>query len=350
MEYLIILIIVAAVILRSIPESINSGSDETDYLLLATSLLNGKYEVPGTGLDTSRTPGYPFFVAACGASWRNVRMVQNVLSAGTVFIIYRITLPFGLVPALAAAILLTAEPDHIKYAGSLLPDTLLSFLYLLGVYLLILDVPLLSALILGVSVLVKPVNVCIVVIPLGWSLNLWALPVFIAPFLPWMIRNYMKYGYFSISSLGGYNALYYNVAFSVMWWNKMDIRDVYAGIGKIERERQDFTHVAGQISMVRHYIKSHPGRYVMGQFKGIWKMFWTDDYWHMLMLALSYGSALAGMVCMIANGVYTYPLLIAGTAVYYAVMSGAAGRPRYKLPISALYMIPIAYLLAIVIY
>lgn len=121
--------------------------DQRDYLSLAQNLLHGRglqfYDPRfSQTVWAFRTPGYPLFLAACGASVRAARGVQALVDTSTVGAVFLLA---GLVTGqrhrrrvgLVAAALVAVNPFLIYFAGLILSETLFTAILAWGMVLLI---------------------------------------------------------------------------------------------------------------------------------------------------------------------------------------------------------------------
>lgn len=121
--------------------------DQRDYLSLAQNLLHGRglqiYDARfSQTVWAFRAPGYPLFLAACGASVRAARAVQAILDTSTVGAVFLLA---ALLTGpqhrrwvgLAAAALVAVNPFLIYFAGLILSETLFTTMLAWGMVLLI---------------------------------------------------------------------------------------------------------------------------------------------------------------------------------------------------------------------
>lgn len=155
--------------------AIDALPDQREYLSLAQNLLDhGQLRFLDRRFAEQvyayRTPGYPFFLAACGARARVARLAQAVLDTSTVLAVYllgkRLKPEPGTAPLLAAA-LVAFNPFLIYFSGLLLSETLFTALLAWGMVLIIsaeirrrssvtIVTWLAGAMLLAMSVLVRP--------------------------------------------------------------------------------------------------------------------------------------------------------------------------------------------------
>ncbi|HEV8540603.1 MAG TPA: glycosyltransferase family 39 protein [Nitrospiraceae bacterium] len=189
--------------------------DGKDYDALGLSLAtNTGFAIHGV-LNTSRPPGYPFFLAALymifGHSYAAVKIVQSLLGALTCLMIFLIGQRlFSRRVGVIAATLATVYPFLVLYAGFLLSETLFVFLSTVFLYVLVRlreryasQWIALGGLVLGAMNLIRPVTLMIPVLLFFWAwvefgtkrkavviaslLAIWM----IVPILPWTVRNYL---------------------------------------------------------------------------------------------------------------------------------------------------------------
>ncbi len=104
--------------------------DQAEYMQLANNLISGQglvMEDPhyGDAVRAYRTPGYPIFLAGCGANARMARAVQAILDASTILAAYLLARWWmGAGPSLVAAGLVALNPFLIYFSGLILSETL----------------------------------------------------------------------------------------------------------------------------------------------------------------------------------------------------------------------------------
>lgn len=142
----ILAVLVSAVILSGALYSVYLGNnlrydDENDYYKLATNIvLIHQYSSDGKNPDAFRPPGYPLFLSLfmfLGANIVCLRILNFIALAACIYLLYKIiekqSSPFA---AIVSAILVVCYPVMFYAAGTLYPQTLTSFLFLLIIYLL----------------------------------------------------------------------------------------------------------------------------------------------------------------------------------------------------------------------
>jgi hypothetical protein len=190
-------------------------ADAGEYARYAQNLLeHGVYSL-GSGEppppDSFRSPGYPAFLAVCrwfggDADWVDVALhTQALLGVATVaiaFFLARTFVPFA--GALAAALLTALSPHLVVAGGYVLTETLTTFLFTLGLWLLVRACQGRAAaggigsagLVLGLCVLC---NEALLLVPLalllplrgaiGWRRTLAFAAATLLPFAAWTARN-----------------------------------------------------------------------------------------------------------------------------------------------------------------
>ncbi len=221
---------------------IRDGGDGRDYAILAKNLINHHVfstdAVAPFSPNSFRTFGYPFFAAAILYIFQTfiaVSVVQIFLTAATAVLIYRMALTMmerrlALVPALLYGLGL----NTITLSINLMSEALFIFLLVLSVYVLFFSGhPLskrrifLGGLTLGAAIMVRPIGLFL---PLFYGLFYIALyhregikkilqsaVIFLAGclmlILPWIVRNGLVTGTWSLTSVGMYDVLFYNVRY-----------------------------------------------------------------------------------------------------------------------------------------
>jgi hypothetical protein len=224
--------------------AIDALPDQREYLTLASNLLDGQGL---TFVDRRfnqqvfafRMPGYPLFLAACGANPRVARAVQALLDASTVLAVYLLAMllspedrrhAIGLV----AACLVALNPYLVYFSGLLLSETLFLAMLVWSMFLMVRGggtragsrgktfVWLAGCVLLSLSILVRPSAIALgVLLALAASIvnhrramayqngspaiagarSRWPLPsgatmVLLAAIvlIPWTLRNYRILG------------------------------------------------------------------------------------------------------------------------------------------------------------
>lgn len=207
------------------PRSFENLPDQREYLELGRHLLNHQelWFIDtrfGEVVQAYRTPGYPAFIALCGAKPQIIRIVQALLDVSTILAVWILSRRW--LPPLAcpfAVALVALDPYLIYFTGTILSETLFTALLCWGIVLLVIsegpwphDRRRLTAwlgggLLLGLSVLVRPGAIGLPVV-LGCGAALlnrqrsgayrlrWPLPVAATMILltalvlfPWAVRN-----------------------------------------------------------------------------------------------------------------------------------------------------------------
>lgn len=190
--------------------------------------------------DTFRTPVYPAFVAVFyflfGAKPWIVLLVQvilNVISALLLFIISNKLFDNKTI-GYFAIVLFALDPQQIIFSTYLYTDSLFVFLFLLFVWVFIKAWQekksihfIYSGVLIGLLILTRPIASYLPFVMMGFILLIstfsiaerfkFSLLIVLFSYmiiLPWMYRNYKAYHYFELSSINGYNLLFYNAAFT----------------------------------------------------------------------------------------------------------------------------------------
>lgn len=198
------------------------------YLTLAENLHHGVYSMfhPLDIPDTIKMPGYPALLYVCGGNVMLVLMLQALISAIKVPLVYQLAQRVGLgrTYALAAAGLLAIEPMDILLSGQVLTESLFTTL-LLGGTLLLLQGTRWPALLLAAAFFaavswVRPNGVWLIVLAgiAGYFCVYRSVPkslAFVAVglllLLPWALRNHSAVGRFYLGDSATVAAAYYQV-------------------------------------------------------------------------------------------------------------------------------------------
>jgi len=352
--------------------------DSFTYLAPAKMLLTGHGFSTATGLpETLRTPGYPLLLAAFGLHVIPVILLQHLLNVVLAVAIYvvcirRIGSRFV---ALTAAILFALDVPTIHYANKLLTETTFTIL-LFGVVLLALRGRGLIAigLLCGVLVLIRPVAI-VYFVPLALFFALVRRPakaivafVIAALLLPlaWGVRNRIRSGVFTISSVAGANMLMYRAAgtLALLTDNDFDpelvdqqneLRD--AADDEIQRtlhvrDAEELPHAVRTAQygpIARRVILKHPIAFAMLTIRGTLVDLFDSDGDAVMMVSrieahtveLAIDAICAIVIALAFAGVVALwhrdrplALLIALTASYFVLISaGGESEARFRVPV-----------------
>ena len=191
-----------------------------------------------TPFDAFRPPVYPLFLTGIysvfGYKPYIAIVIQLLLSSLTCAAVYKIgeaLIKKGV--GFVAGLLLALDFPTAVYANLLLTETLFTFLFLCTIYFILKFFKegrrtylICSGAFLGISALCRPIiQYFIILMVLAFVvvyrkdikkgiLNYFLyLLIFLAAISPWAFRNYMTYGNFKLSTMGGYNLLFYNAAY-----------------------------------------------------------------------------------------------------------------------------------------
>lgn len=233
-SHIMLLAMIGFVVLGGVFYSIHLGDtlrflpDERDYYTLAENLVvKHIYSLDGSQPTAYRPPGYPLFLSifyALGARIVHLRAINFVLVGLSIFVLYRILIErYSPLAAVVGAALVLFYPVVFFTAGTLYPQTLASFLFLLACYYLTGDSKrlgnfVLAGLALGYLVLTVPTF--IVILPL-FGIWYWlkrdamamkgsflALYFMVAVVGVWTVRNYVVFNdFFMVATNSGENLL-----------------------------------------------------------------------------------------------------------------------------------------------
>ncbi|MBU1179639.1 glycosyltransferase family 39 protein [Patescibacteria group bacterium] len=206
--------------------------DSASYLEIAKNLFahGGFYVNIEWGPQTFRTPLYPIFIAifykVIPGVWF-VIFIQNILAVINIILTYKLgKLIFSPVAGFLGALFLIFESARLELASQLMTETLFVFFILLTVYYFVKSINenrklylIISAVSAGLAALTRPV---IQFFPLGIILffiifgiarknikkcllsAFLFLMFFAATISPWLIRNYVHFGKWELSSVSSY--------------------------------------------------------------------------------------------------------------------------------------------------
>lgn len=216
------------------------SSDAEGYFEIGKNLAAGKGFIlhPAFGPQALRVPGYPLFIAFWYLIFSRISFVvltQNLLSAANVVLVYIFGKRFfGNSTGLLASLFFMFESQRLQNSNQLMSETLFISFFIVGIYHFLSYLAgvhtkkiILSGIFLGLATLTKPVTQFLPIVLLAFLLIygtvrqrhksvFWGGFVFMAAFVavlsPWLIRNKIHFGTFSLSATGGANLYYVNAA------------------------------------------------------------------------------------------------------------------------------------------
>jgi 4-amino-4-deoxy-L-arabinose transferase-like glycosyltransferase len=354
-----------------------SYPDSFTYLAPARGLLRGLGFIDASGLiETIRTPGYPLLLALFGARTLPVIIFQHLVNAGLavgiyLFVLYR----YDRRPALIASLLFSLDVPTIHYANKLLTETVFTaLLYVVFVLALQRPRPILIGLLTGVLVLIRPIALFYCV-ALAFYFLLRRVPkrqmlIFVAMSLvlpgAWALRNRVRVGVFTISSIGDFNLLGYRAAGALAIEDEGDFRKAIADEEQALTDEADDAmqaelHVQDANDLPdavrgRYYakyawrvIREHPASFVQLTIRGFlvnlfasdWDAIWSVSPLSPDILELGLGAIpIVLFVLSLIGTIFLWrhdrsmALLIALTVVYFiGISAGGESDARFRVPV-----------------
>jgi 4-amino-4-deoxy-L-arabinose transferase-like glycosyltransferase len=396
--------------------------DALYYDRLASTLIEShRFAYSATGHpDALRTPLYPLFVAGLyslfgRAPWVVLlaQILLDVLSC--LLLALALARLFDPRVAVIASLFYALDPFLILYSSALISDTLFVFFLVTALYVLSLAITAnfdnarlrgygAASVLLGLATLVRPVSQYIPVVLVLFFLVRYgrrprvvlkysAVCVFLFMFVlsPWLVRNQLLFGRFSLSTSGSYNLLVLNVVPMERERRNQDSETVKQVLlseadsamisdGKNAESLNEFEKAGYRERLAIEYIRNDTFSFGKFYCLGILHTFWnlgTSEFARSLGLAMapfdikahtnivdlakafvrtkgSHGFLIAGLVFpylllsyvgMVAGFVVSWkrygwerllPCLL--LAIYFVLVTGAAGFARFKLPSIPFYL------------
>lgn len=313
-----------------VEEEVVLVADSVEYHQLATTLIEnhrfarGDDEPP----DARRTPGYPLFIASIyslfGQRPWTVLFIQSLVDTMSCFIlILTIARLFDQRVALISGFFYALNPSLILFSSRLLTEVPFVFLFVLAFYLfsvgykaesqrVALTAYGVSFALMGLATLVRPMSqfmpiflvfFFIVVLwrqpKLAIQYSVLAVAVFLLVLSPWMGRNYINFGSYSLSTIGSAGLLGWYVGPMEESRRGQDAKTVKAALrAEVEQLAEADDIAAGQLNEERRaayskmlavsYIKSNPIGFGKVYLRGIVRAFAniaTSDYSRALRLS-----------------------------------------------------------------
>jgi 4-amino-4-deoxy-L-arabinose transferase-like glycosyltransferase len=351
--------------------------DSFTYLAPARSLLRGLGFVDAAReITTIRTPGYPMLLALFGARTLPVIIFQHLLNAGLAIAIYLLVLyRAGRLPALIASLLFSLDVPTIHYANKLLTETIFTtLLYVVFVLALQRPRPIAIGLLTGALVLIRPIALFYFVV-LAFYFLLRRVPkrqllVFVAVSLAlpgaWALRNRVRTGVFTISSVGDFNLLTYRAAGALAIEDEGDFRkankdEAEALTDEVNDAIEAKLHIPDATALPdavrgRYYaryawriIREHPVSFLQLTIRGLlvnlfasdWDAVWDVSTLSPDVLQLGIGAIpIIIFVLAVIGTIFLWrydrsmALLIALTVAYFvSVSAGGEAESRFRVPV-----------------
>ncbi|MGH7847221.1 MAG: ArnT family glycosyltransferase [Candidatus Binatia bacterium] len=358
-------------------------SDAATYDLVAQRLVAGEGYVLRGQLSAYWPVGYPAFLAAvymlAGHELLVVKLLQAVLSVGTIVLVYRIgALVFNDIVGRLAALILSFSPNQIAYVSVLMSEVLFTFLFAGAIYLWLLFRSRASApltygwvgLVLALACYVRPVPLLLPGLLFAYEVcagrnrlkrvkEYFCLLVCMGlAIAPWTLRNWKALGHpVILSTNGGINFLMGNNPSATGKYQEIEnenVRNVWDN--EVERERTAYAEGT-------RFIQSHPGAFVLLALKKMYFLLHTDwdgIYENFRQTAAPIGRALRyslyflcqthyvlslGLFCLAGSRreCWNKELILLWFALFYwvGIHMIIVAEPRYHFPI-----MPIIYLFA----
>ncbi|HYS55402.1 MAG TPA: hypothetical protein VER58_16715 [Thermoanaerobaculia bacterium] len=351
--------------------------DSFTYLTPARSLLHGLGLLDDRGVaETLRTPGYPLLLALFGARTMPIIILQHLLNVALAIGIYLLVLfRSGRFPALMASLLFALDVPTIHYANKVLTETVFTvLLYVVFVLALHRPRPIAVGLLTGVLVLIRPIAL-LYFIALAVFFMVRRLPmrrvalfVVMALLLPtaWAIRNRVRTGVFTVSSIGDINLLICRAAGALAIEDEGNFRKA---IGEEQKELRDDAddeiqeklHIADATELLpavraRYFadyawgvIREHPVSFLqltirgllVNLFDGDWEAVWNTSQVSPAVLELTFGAVpIVTFVLATIGTIFLWrrdramALLIVLTAGYFiGISAGGESESRFRVPV-----------------
>lgn len=226
-----------------------TGSDSTSYVELAENLLSRgmltRSSPQGMVIESFRTPGYPAFIAVVLFFFKSlvaVSLIQNVLMAFSVVLIYRIGLLFfSRFVSIGAAVFFFLEPAGLYISNQILSESVFTFLILLAIYIFLCDEEMFVqkaafiGLLLAFATLVRPIAQFFPLLFIAFYIFRFRRKAFFAAAIlfvsfsivvfPWMYRNKRAYDLWFLSDVGVHNFYGYHVPMYLSYARGISERD-----------------------------------------------------------------------------------------------------------------------------
>ena len=379
--------------------------DSESYLQPAISLSSTGVYPPDSG---KRTPLYPLFIALIyflgGQNPVLIMAAQILLDAITIYLTYILgSRIFPKPAALLGAFLMAINIDSITYDFYYMTETLATLFTLAALlawekgyqedrwgWMVI------GAVLMGLSVLTRPIALYFPIVLIIWLLLKKARPfsrrilgasvyfaAFLLTLLPWVIRNYQTIGLPTVSTISQYNLLFYNAASleaHLRGIGEKQVRQEYVILQEQRMAELGLEDTFGnqarvQSKLAREVILSHPVQYIYVHLKsdlnsllpdtnimellGITtggkgtlnvlnekgliaavRHYFGGKTWliavllpYMLLLGFMYITGIAGTIQLFRERNWLALIILITTCAYFLLIPGAPSIARFRVPI-----------------
>ena len=349
--------------------------DSFTYLIPAHNLLRGLGFVDALGrIETLRTPGYPLLLAAFGAHITPVIIAQHLMNVAIAAGIYLLAAPrLGRFVALTASLLFAIDTPAIQYANKVLSETFFTLVLLVVCWQLAVGRWRLAGVLTGVLVLIRPVAIVYFVVIAVYLLLrrvrardvvVYALLAVALPF-GWALRNRVRTGVFTVSSISGTNLLMFRAAGTLAILDhgedfESDRREEAAGLiddadAEIERtlhvdDANELPHAARARSYARYamrVIRQHPLAFAELTLRGVlvnlldsrWEAMSIVTPLHESIVHAALDAYTAALLVFALLGAWTLRrdalglLLILTVAYFILISAGGESESRFRVPV-----------------
>ncbi len=393
----LLLIIFIAVIVRivyffnvkpwesSFLESQMSYNDSRSYHEFAIRILENKDIPKNIGHDTYRTPVFPLVIFLLyfifGIKPYFVIILNFILNIISIYYVYLLTneLFNKKLISLLSSFLYAFEPNLIKLNSEFGTEILHATLLIFSIYYLVKGFNnrkysffVISGFLFGLTALTRPISlyfyiICIIAILLYKDLLItkrikFALVfvlVYFITLVPWMLRNYVEYGYFSTNAVQGFQLLYL-AGVTKSYVTGMDVDSVHKEFNNLlinrcnEKSISNYFEVDKQREIIAlDYLSKNFNSYIYLHVKGMAKYFLSplgnSKYSRAnqivigLYLIFIYLMFLIGSYYLSRDKKYFALLFLLILILYFCFLTGIIGISRYRAPTSAFYLIISSY-------
>ncbi len=339
------------------PHSLSALPDQLEYFEIGQNLLHGQ------GLQFTdprfhqqvwafRTPGYPAFIAICGANLAVIRIVQCLLDASVVWAVYLLARNW-LSPnlSLAAALLAAINPLLIYFSSLILSETLFTTMLVWSVLLLTRKTSAAFAglAIVALAILVRPSAIALPVL-FGLAMNreraiqlaIAGAGLTVVALFPWALRNHLRLSTWiwtsTNSGITRYDGFNPNASGGS---DQSFLPDMPELLGMGEVERSDYLS-----QLADEYIRAHPGESVLLGFEKIARLWspyplsaqFSRPIYIAILMIYSLPVMILAVICLVRRSLPGRAvLLLVVPAVYLTIIHAASvSSLRYRLPVEPL--------------